>query len=159
MSQTLPYSSWCFVCGKDNPCGLRLKFHREGQSVAAEFTPHERYNGFPGMTHGGIVTALLDEAMGWATAFDSRRFSHTAELKIRFRRPTPAGAALRVEARATGSRGRLAFAVGEIRDSAGEVLVEAEGKFMLLGEKETRQVDDMLIYDPDSWRIFDPDQA
>jgi len=157
MSQPLPYSRGCFICGDDNPKGLRLKFRREADGVEVEFTPHEDYSGFPGMTHGGVSTALLDEAMSWAVVTHSRRFCHTAELKVRFRRPTPAGETLRITARETGGRGRLRLASGEIHDAEGQALVEAEGKFLLLDEEVSRRIDEQLIHTPGSWRLFEND--
>src|SRR5579864_3726600 len=54
----------CFVCGQRNPFGLHLVFRVEGDSVVADFQPREEHQGFPGVIHGGIVAAVLDEALG-----------------------------------------------------------------------------------------------
>jgi uncharacterized protein (TIGR00369 family) len=155
----LPYSTWCFVCGKDNPHGLQTRFHRRGDMVVCEFTPAEHFNGYLGLTHGGVVAAVLDETMGWATCLRAKRFAHTAELTLRFRRPVPTGRPLRVEARAKEPRRRLCAAEAELLNDEGDVLASAEGKFMILTEEETRQVDRMLIYDPQTWRLFAEDEA
>ena len=53
----------CFVCGQRNPYGLQLVFRLENNSIVAEFQPREEHQGFPGVIHGGIVAAVLDEAL------------------------------------------------------------------------------------------------
>jgi acyl-coenzyme A thioesterase PaaI-like protein len=60
-----PNSRMCFVCGIDNPIGLHLKFYTddEGRCIA-RFQPKAEHQGFPGQLHGGLISTLLDEAMG-----------------------------------------------------------------------------------------------
>jgi acyl-coenzyme A thioesterase PaaI-like protein len=57
----------CFVCGVENPVGLHLKFYQTSPNeVTANLTVPEYYQGYPGILHGGIAAALLDEAAGRA---------------------------------------------------------------------------------------------
>lgn len=78
-------NSGCFVCGKDNPHGLRVQFERtESGEIVAEWTPGSTMEGFRGIVHGGIVSAVLDEAMSKAVAA-SRREALTVELRVRLR--------------------------------------------------------------------------
>jgi acyl-coenzyme A thioesterase PaaI-like protein len=60
-----PNSRMCFVCGIDNPIGLHLSFYTddEGRCIA-RFRPGPEHQGYPGHLHGGIISTLLDEAMG-----------------------------------------------------------------------------------------------
>ena len=85
--QPLPYSESCFVCGYDNPLGLKLRFFRDDDEVVSRFELPSDYTGFLDRTHGGIISSVLDEAMGWATAIRWNRFTYTVELKVRFRQP------------------------------------------------------------------------
>ncbi len=57
-----PNSRMCFVCGVENPIGLKLAFYtdQEGRCVA-RFRPKREHKGYPGQLHGGIVSTLLDE--------------------------------------------------------------------------------------------------
>src|SRR5713101_4909297 len=48
----------CFACGHRNESGLKLTFRREGQRIVADYTPVERYQGFPGVLHGGILATM-----------------------------------------------------------------------------------------------------
>src|SRR3989442_13903180 len=54
----------CFVCGQRNPNGLHLVFQLDQNTIVADFQPREEHQGFPGVIHGGIVAAVLDEALG-----------------------------------------------------------------------------------------------
>ena len=58
--------NYCFVCGKDNPDGMRLRFtyDEERNSFVCQFRLGKRYTGPPGHCHGGIIATILDEAMG-----------------------------------------------------------------------------------------------
>src|SRR3712207_6174508 len=82
----------CFGCGRLNPHGLRLQFFEleESRGVWADFTPTREHEGFTGMVHGGIVTAVLDEAMGWAV-FVGGAWAVTGRLAVEFREPVQVG--------------------------------------------------------------------
>src|SRR4051794_3675585 len=123
-----PNSAMCFVCGLENPAGLRLVFYETSPNeVVATYTPPEQFQGFPGVLHGGIVASLLDEAGGRAVMIgDHSRFMMTAKLEIRYRQPTPLGQPLTVVGKLLKMRGRLAAAHAEIRLSDGSVTAEAE---------------------------------
>jgi acyl-coenzyme A thioesterase PaaI-like protein len=56
-----PNSHMCYVCGIDNPIGLKLKFYTEdaGQCTA-HFHPKPEHQGHAGHLHGGIISTLLD---------------------------------------------------------------------------------------------------
>jgi len=125
----------CFVCGPDNEQGLRLTLeHREGHA-AATFTPTRTHQGYQGVSHGGIVAALLDEVMVYA-ASSGRRLAATAEMTTRFVRPAPVGEAIHLTARVVRERRNLVFCEAEARNAAGELLASATGK-LLRGEVET----------------------
>ncbi|MEP7358001.1 MAG: PaaI family thioesterase [Anaerolineales bacterium] len=123
-----PNSAWCFVCGLENPFGLKLVFYETGpDEVRATYTPPEHFQGFPGVLHGGIVASLLDEAGGRVVMIgDHKRFMMTAKLEIRYRQPTPLGQPLTVVGKLLKMRGRLATAHSEIRLADGSVTAEAD---------------------------------
>lgn len=122
-------SRFCYGCGEENPRGLRLRFELSDGVAKARFTGHVDHQGYPGHLHGGVVAALLDEAMGWA-AYAQGLFAMTARMSIRFRRTVPLEQPLTVTARTVRSRGRALEMQADIRDGAGRVLAEAEGMFM-----------------------------
>jgi uncharacterized protein (TIGR00369 family) len=98
---------WCFVCGKENPEGLGLDWSLDDAGKArARFLPARRHQGWQGVLHGGIIAALLDEAMAQC-AKRTGRDAVTASLSIRYRKPAPIGATLIAEAWIAGERGRV----------------------------------------------------
>jgi acyl-coenzyme A thioesterase PaaI-like protein len=108
--QPLPVSSGCFVCGRDNPRGLALRFERHGAlGVRATCVLDRDYIGFSSRAHGGVVASLLDEAMGWASVLAAGGFTYTAELEIRYRQPAPVGEPLEVRGRVVRHTRRITF--------------------------------------------------
>jgi acyl-coenzyme A thioesterase PaaI-like protein len=83
--------SACFVCGQDNPHGLRLPFQRQDSGeMTATWTPDPAWEGFRGIVHGGVVSTVLDEAMSKAVAATGSQ-ALTAELRVRFHRRVASG--------------------------------------------------------------------
>ena len=121
-----PNSELSFVCGLRSPVGLQLVFHDDGESeVRSECAIPAAYQGYPGIAHGGIVAAMLDETLGRVGMIGNpNRFTVTARLELKYRQPVPVETLVVVAARAVKIRGRLIQAAGEIRD--GSVAVEAE---------------------------------
>jgi acyl-coenzyme A thioesterase PaaI-like protein len=133
-----PGSAMCFVCGTENPHGLHVAFWDDGRTVSADVTPAEHHQGWPGVLHGGIISAILDETIA-RVAFLHDRWVHTARLVVRFLKPAPLGKVLR----ATGELHRDARLLMEMRGKlvlaeTGEVLAEAAGTFVPL-PPETRE--------------------
>ena len=83
--------SGCFVCGQENPRGLRIHFERQdGGEMSARWRPGPEWEGFAGIVHGGVVSTVLDEAMSKAVAATGAE-ALTAELRVRFRRHVTSG--------------------------------------------------------------------
>jgi uncharacterized protein (TIGR00369 family) len=118
----------CFVCGSENPRGLRLSFRNDGGEAVAVVEPDASLEGYDGMVHGGILSALLDEAMVYAGFYSAGSFSVTGELTVRFVKPVAVGGAYTVRGRVTETRGRIVSAESELQDAGGSVLVWAKGK-------------------------------
>jgi uncharacterized protein (TIGR00369 family) len=127
----------CFGCGHANDRGLKLVFTRTGEgTVESAFQAAPHWCGAPDVIHGGVQAALLDEVMGAAAhcAFDGEPEVDvvTAELSLRYRRPCPAGAPLRLRGQLLRAEGRDVFVTGEIFDGSGEVLTRAEARWRRL---------------------------
>jgi uncharacterized protein (TIGR00369 family) len=155
LEQGLPYSNWCYVCGKDNPLGFHIVFSTENGRVRARYTPEVHRQGYLSVTHGGVVCTLLDETMGWAPTLVIQRMFVTAELTVRYILPFPVGKTMIVEAWNERATRRMALVRGEVRDEEGTVYATAHGKFLPMSEEDTRKVDELLIYDRETLRVFD----
>ncbi len=105
----------CFACGELNVSGLHLQLHADAGVCWAEPTLDERFMGWEGIAHGGIVCAILDEVMAWALV-DEDCWGVTAHLSVDFRRPVPIGRRLRAEGRVLERRRRVIRTEGRLID-------------------------------------------
>jgi len=132
----------CYACGVKNDHGLHMQFRREGGRTVCEYSPQDFQQGYPGRMHGGVVAAMIDEAMGWAV-YHASAWAATARLNLRFRRPLPLEGALRVEAWVVADRRRLMELRAEVRDAAGALLAEGDGVFMRLDETQAGELSEL----------------
>lgn len=123
-----PNSHHCFVCGLKNPVGLKLAFYDNGlDEVRCDYSIPAEYNGYPGVAHGGIVAAILDEVIGRVSMIgDRNHFMMTVKMEVKYRQPVPVEIPLVIIGRLVKVRGRLAQAMGEVRLPDGAVAAEAE---------------------------------
>jgi acyl-coenzyme A thioesterase PaaI-like protein len=124
-------SNRCFVCGPQNPIGLKVAFRLDGDVCRGEFTPEPQHMGYDQVTHGGIIFSLLDDVMAnWVWLQGERCF--TAKADIRYRTELPVGTPIRLEGRCIKRKGRLAQMTGLlIRQEDDFVVAEASGAFMI----------------------------
>ena len=121
----------CWGCG-ETPDGLRLPRPREegAERYETTFSFGPQHQAGPGIVHGGLVAAALDEACGLLATW--YRFpTVTARMFVRYRRPVPINHELALASRLTGSRGRRIHVDAEIRNGrSADVLAEARGAFL-----------------------------
>ena len=131
MAEEMEAAPMCFACGPDNPIGLRIKFHVDGDQCTAEFTPNENHVGFRNTVHGGIIYTALDDVSA-NILYQQGRKAHTARCEIRYRQPCVVGEKLLLRGWIESERRRLILLKGEIRRSSDDVIVaDCESSFML----------------------------
>ena len=123
--------NYCFGCGKDNPQGMRLKFvyDEAGKRFVANFRLARRFTGPPRHAHGGVIAAILDEAMSKPSKLRGV-LAPTSELNVRYLKLVPLGAKLTAAGWEVRVRGREHLRAAEIRNARGEVLASGRGKFI-----------------------------
>ncbi|MFZ6031184.1 MAG: PaaI family thioesterase [Chloroflexota bacterium] len=121
-------SASCFACGLENLSGLRLRFYDNGKDrVYADFTVTPQHGGYPGMAHGGIVAAILDEVAGRTMMIGNPNgFFITARMDVRFRQPVPVGTPLAAVGWPLKRRASRLLAHAEILLDGRTVLAEAD---------------------------------
>jgi len=118
----------CIVCSIANARGLHLKFEvADDGSVKACFQCKKAFEGYPGILHGGVISTILDGAMGHCM-FARGQTAVTVEMTTRFRHPIITGHEATVLARITRSSHPLYLLEAEIIQD-GEVRVTAKSKF------------------------------
>jgi len=130
-----PNSKMCFICGLENPIGLHLHIYEvEPGIIETTYTAPEHFQGYPGVLHGGIVGALIDEILGRAhmgSDPNDPRFMYTAKLEVRYRKNVPVGKPLKIIGKAGKSKSKSAEAWAGIYDSETNELL-AEGNTLLI---------------------------
>ncbi len=136
--------------------GLKLDFFTPGpgETRADLFLPRH-YEGYPGVVHGGIIAAILDECGGRAHMDDPTRFMVTAQLNVRYRKPVPTETPLIVIGTAGKRRGRVAEAHSEILDKNGNVLAEAELVLVDIPETQLANLDQEAL----GWRVYSEEEV
>jgi uncharacterized protein (TIGR00369 family) len=123
----------CFVCGQDNPEGMRLNFilDEARQTFVCNFRLDKRYTGPPGHCHGGIIACILDDAMGKVNKLH-HVIALTREMTVEYLKPVPLHQPLRVEGREIEVRGSKHMNAAEILNEDGEVLARSRGIFIAI---------------------------
>ena len=130
--QLISHYAWCYGCGANHQAGLHLLvFAGEGVSNRAELKVTEQHQGAPGLAHGGLLAAALDETLG-SLNWLLRQPAVTARLETDFIRPVPIGTTLYLRGEIVGVDGRKVYMTGEGRlDSPdGELAVAAAALFV-----------------------------
>ena len=144
---------------------IRNSQHNDSTDSVSEALPHmvpevrtfiftgPGLNGWPGIAHGGFVSSIIDEVMGFLINSNTRATEAagnpsdggsgvpkkapastvmTAELTTRYRRPVPTGEALLIRAWADKIEGRKIIVKATLEDSERQVLSEGIGLFIAL---------------------------
>jgi uncharacterized protein (TIGR00369 family) len=121
---------------------MHLPFSRDEQlrKIVGAFCLGDRYQGAPGIAHGGIVALVLDEALSKVSKFYGVA-AVTAELNVEYLRPVRIGEEIRVEAANERVDGQQLYHSGEIRDALGRVLARARGRFVAVNRERFLQSD------------------
>jgi acyl-coenzyme A thioesterase PaaI-like protein len=141
----------CFGCSPNHPAGLRLTFAREGDEVVTRFVPGERYQGPPGIMHGGLVMTAADELAAWTLIGLRERFGFTTSAELKLSR------AVRIGREVTG-RGRILkesariVRVHVVLSQEDAVAAQGELSFVLLDEGAASKLLGMPL--PEAWKRF-----
>ena len=123
-----------FGVNPDNPGGLHLSFkpiENGGEYVKAraETSVTDTFEGPPGHVHGGISSAILDEAMG-NVCFKNKFFCVSATQTTDWHRPTPLNTPLVIESWIKSVEDKKVTAESKLMLRDGTILVTAHGVYI-----------------------------
>lgn len=150
-----PNSRHCFICGLENPVGLHLHIYEtEPGVVETTYTAPEHFQGYPGVLHGGIVAAILDEISGRAHMGSDPhhpRFMFTGKLEVKYRKNVPIGKPLKIIGRAGRERPKFVEAWAGIYDAeTGDLLAEADAIHINVPQDQF----DLSKLDELGWKVY-----
>jgi acyl-coenzyme A thioesterase PaaI-like protein len=144
-------ASLCFGCGPSHPIGFRLTFERDGDDVVTRMVPGERYQGPPGIMHGGLVATLADEIAAWALIGLRGKFGFTVAMSTRLSRAVRVGREVEGRARIARDLRRLYDVEVSLRQD-GEEALRGEFRFAVLDAGGAEKLLGGPI--PEAWRRF-----
>ena len=119
----------CFVCGPNNPIGLKLDFSFDGKTMKTRFIPRKEHQGYVDIVHGGIVATLLDEIMV-KLAIELGMPAVTAQMDVRLKKALHIGEAVTVSAEIVEDTKKLLKANAEAVNDDGVIVADAKGKLV-----------------------------
>jgi uncharacterized protein (TIGR00369 family) len=130
----------CFACGELNEMGLHLKLNLEPGRCWTELELPQRFEGWEGIVHGGILCTILDEVMAWSLVARDN-WGVTARMSVDFRKPVTVGQAIRAEGWITEDRRRIQVTAGRIVDAVtGVELAAARATYVAASDARKREL-------------------
>ena len=130
----------CFVCGPDNPIGLKLEFTFDGKRMMTEFVPRKEHQGYMDIVHGGIVSTLLDEIMV-KLAIAMGMPAVTAQMDIRLKKALKVGEKIIVEGEIIKITRKTMEAYAKAIKDDGTVIASAKGTLVKITNSALRDSD------------------
>lgn len=129
--------SICYGCGPANAAGLHIRSFSEGETCVSEWEPEPKYQAFQGCLYGGVIGCLLDCHLNWTASYhlmNQNGLEHppctvTAELTVKFLKPTPSDRTVRMVAKVVESKEDRAIVEGELF-SEGQLCATSRAKFV-----------------------------
>jgi len=139
----------------ENPVGLHLHIYEtESGVVETQYIAPEHFQGYPGVLHGGIVAAIIDEVSGRAQMGDdplNPRFMFTGKLEVKYRKNVPIGKLLKIVGKAVKTKRNLAESWAGIYDAETDELL-AEGSTVSINVPKEQM--DMSRLEELGWKIY-----
>jgi acyl-coenzyme A thioesterase PaaI-like protein len=128
----------CFGCGGDNSYGLQLEMKIENGELSANFTPAPHHQGWPGIVHGGIISALLYEVMeNWT--YLNGIVTMMRSMNTRLIAPARVGRSIRATSWQESREGREICVAARL-ESDGKTVAEGSACLVELDERRRRLI-------------------
>ena len=145
----------CFGCGPANDHGLKMKFFGNDEMIYSDITVPDYLLGWNGVVHGGILSTMLDEVMGWSAIYLLKKFILTKTMTINYYRPVLVGETLHIEGRIKEKNSdKDATMTGRIYNSKNELCVTSTGLFALLEIEKIKKMGIMKDKDLDDFQAI-----
>ncbi len=120
---------YCFVCGPNNPIGLKLDFSFDGKTIKTGFVPRKEHQGYVDIVHGGIISTLLDEVMV-KLAIELGMPAVTAQMDIRLKKALKVGQKITVSAEIIKDTKKVLTSYAKAVTDENIIIADATGKLI-----------------------------
>jgi len=121
----------CFGCSPRNQFGLHLKVFMSKHGCVSFTKIPEKFCGFDGIVHGGIVATLLDEISAWTLVIHIKKLCITQEAKIKYYKPIFVNTAITVEGKIKERNNFGVKTISYVKNIKGDILAEGESNWII----------------------------
>ena len=130
----------CFGCSPHNMAGLRMKFFEDGDEIVSEWTPHDGYQGYHNVLHGGVQATLMDEIASWVVYVKLTTAGFTSRADVRYRKTVYVDhGPVTLRAKCTGMRRNLADIEVKLFDTDGNLCTEGTFTYFTYSKEKARE--------------------
>lgn len=115
----------CFACNPEVKNGLNLNYYYLNDCVFTRYNIPRNFEGFPGVSHGGIVAAILDETAIWAINIILKKIGITQNFSIEYLKPIKTDMVIYGVGLIASNEGGHIIVHSHIIDSNSTILVES----------------------------------
>ncbi len=117
-----------------------MEFFTDGEKLLSWPKVPDHLTGWDHIIHGGIITTMLDEIMGWSALHLLKKMTLTKSITVDFLKPVYLGEEIRLEGRMVELRGdREALMQGILYNQADQACAKATGIFALFTIDQMRK--------------------
>ncbi|MFI6997104.1 PaaI family thioesterase [Nocardia sp. NPDC050175] len=127
----------CFGCGPANRAGVAMLTKLVDGRIVGDCTFDERHQGAPGLAHGGVVAAVLDEASG-SVPTRAGIPAVTAKLTVNYVKPAPLHRPMTVSAHIDRRDGARKLHIYARLELDGDLVAEADALFIVVSPDHFR---------------------
>jgi uncharacterized protein (TIGR00369 family) len=145
----------CFACSPSNKFGLQMKLFTDEEAVYSWLSVPNHMGGWQNIVHGGIVSTILDEIMGWAGLYLLKKVTLTNSMTVDFIKALHVGERLRAEGRVIDYNGDRKVSVeGLLYNEKNELCAKSKGDFTALSPKLAKRIG--MMTDDHIREFFEP---
>ncbi len=153
LTEVISRDSHCFGCSQQNPHGLKMRFYTDDKALYSWLSVPPHLCGWNGIVHGGVLSTMLDEIMGWSAIYSLRHIVMTKTMTIDFLKPVYINDELRVEGRVIERTSeREVIIEGKIYTEDDVLCAQTRGIFAVFTAKAVKK---MKIMPPESLKELD----
>jgi len=125
----LPVYPNSLFASKKRPDGIGLDILYDEGVVYTNMCVDERFEGYRGVVHGGIVFSILDVLMWYMILLGTRRVCMTRKTEMEFLKPVLCNTMYKAEGKLVKVEDKDVFVSAWVQDSQGERYAEVNGLF------------------------------
>jgi uncharacterized protein (TIGR00369 family) len=145
----------CFACGKNNPEGLHMQFYADDKYLYSEVYLSEAKRGWEQIVHGGIISTVLDEIMGWTAIYFTKQFMLTKTIKVDYLNSLVIGSTVKAVGWIEEQKENKEIIMkAQIYNEENKLCAESTGNFALFSKKLARRLKLMTSETIDQFDAF-----